>query len=396
MTNLAMGGNAPITSTEFILDIHLPQGTPVDVAALQLYSGGKVRSDGDMCFFNQPSIGAGAISLKANDNIQSFSFNLDNIDNAVEKIVVNATLETGQFSAVGALKITTSDGINLPIETSGRSEAALILCEIYRRNGQWKIRNVSQGFNGGLQALAEHFGVEVDEPASPAPASAPPSTTSGTDSSSASGTASNSTPATTPSSSSSSASSSGHSSNPGSATSPAPAPPRPTPASTASSTSGSTASSTASTVFKRLKQSAEQARSKLATETSKFKNRTFMEAVVNGCVLVAAADGSIEASEKQKMAGFIQRSEELKHFDIGEVIEVFQNAAAEYESDDVIGKLCALEKIGKVKANEDQARLLVRVVCAIGAADGDFDTQEKAMVTEIARALGLNPAEFDI
>jgi len=149
-------------------------------------------------------------------------------------------------------------------------------------------------------------------------------------------------------------------------------------------------------MFDRLKQTAEQARTRLATEASKFKNRTFMEAVVNGCVLVAAADGSIDAAEKQKMAGFIERSEELKHFDIGEVIEVFQSAAAEYESDSLIGKICALEKIGKVKTNEDQARLLVRVVCAIGAADGDFDTQEKEMVLEITRTLGLDPAEFDI
>ena len=121
-----------------------------------------------------------------------------------------------------------------------------------------------------------------------------------------------------------------------------------------------------------------------------------MEAVVNGCVLVAAADGSIDSSEKQKMAGFIQRSNELKHFDIGEVIEVFQKAAAEYESDSVFGKASALEKIGKVKANADQGRLLVRVVCAIGAADGDFDPQEKQIVAEIARALGLNPADFDL
>ncbi|MFK7862189.1 MAG: tellurite resistance TerB family protein [Granulosicoccus sp.] len=121
-----------------------------------------------------------------------------------------------------------------------------------------------------------------------------------------------------------------------------------------------------------------------------------MEAVVNGCVLVAAADGSIEAAEKQKMAGFIERSDELKHFGVGEVIDVFQKAAAVYESDNVLGKACALEKIRKIKANEEQARLLVRVVSAIGAADGDFDTQEKEMVSEIAQALGLNPADFNI
>ena len=40
-----------------------------------------------------------------------------------------------------------------------------------------------------------------------------------------------------------------------------------------------------------LKQNAEQARSKLAAEASKFKNRTFMEAVVSGCAEVWEAGG---------------------------------------------------------------------------------------------------------
>ncbi|MFK7995843.1 MAG: TerD family protein [Granulosicoccus sp.] len=379
MTDLAMGGNAPIASPEFELNIHLPQGSQIDVSALLLYPGGKVRSDGDMCFFNQPSIGAGAISLSAKDNIQSFTLNFANVDNEVEKIVVNATLENGEFSAVGDLKLTTSCGANMLVETAGRTEAALILCEIYNRNGQWKIRNVSQGFNGGLQALAEHFGVEVDVPASPEPVATQPSSTSGSVSSSAPDSVSGSAPVPTaaPGSTSSSVSD-------------------PTSSSSTNSDSGSTSGSTAPDLFNRLKQTAALAGSRLSTEASKFRNRSFMEAVVNGCVLVAAADGSIDATEKQKMAGYIERSDELKHFEIGEVIKVFQSAAAVYESDNVIGKACALEKIRKVKSNEEQARLLVRVVSAIGAADGDFDAQEKNMVSEIARELGLNPADFNV
>lgn len=145
-----------------------------------------------------------------------------------------------------------------------------------------------------------------------------------------------------------------------------------------------------------LKQNAEQARTKLTAEASKFKNRAFMEAVVSGCALVAAADGKIDASEKQKMAGFLERANELKHFEMRQVIEVFQRAASDFEFDHIIGKASALKTISKIKANEDQAKLLIRVVCAIGAADGDFDAQEKAMVSEIVRELGLNPTDFDL
>lgn len=168
MTTLAMGANAPISSPGFTLDVHLPQGAQIDVTALQLYADGKVRGDDDMCFYNQTSIGGGAISLKVVGDTQSFTFDLDKADADVEKIVVNATLDGGAFSSVNSLKISLSTDIDMIVETSGRSEAALILCEIYKRNNQWKIRNVSQGFNGGLQALAEHFGVDVAAPETPA------------------------------------------------------------------------------------------------------------------------------------------------------------------------------------------------------------------------------------
>jgi len=179
MTDLAMGANAPLPSPSFTLDVALPQGASIDVTALQLYADGKVRGDGDMCFFNQPKVGNGTLSLTAGPGHASFDIDLSKADAAVEKIVVTATLEPGaSFGGTGPVAVSLSTGQRIPVDTTGRSEAALILCELYKRNDQWKIRNVSQGFNGGLQALAEHFGVEVDAPAAapaptPTPAAAP-------------------------------------------------------------------------------------------------------------------------------------------------------------------------------------------------------------------------------
>jgi len=170
MIPLAMGANAPLTSPKFTLDVHVPKGNAVDVSALQLYAGGKVRGDGDMCFFNQTSIGGGAVTLQVSGDTQSFSFDLSKVGANVEKIAVNATLDSGGFGQVNGLRLALGSELEVQVNTAGRTEAALILCEIYRRNDQWKIRNVSQGFNGGLRALAEHFGVEV---AAPAPTPAP-------------------------------------------------------------------------------------------------------------------------------------------------------------------------------------------------------------------------------
>jgi tellurite resistance protein TerB len=128
----------------------------------------------------------------------------------------------------------------------------------------------------------------------------------------------------------------------------------------------------------------------------RFKNKEFMDAVVAGCALVAAADGSIDSSEKQKMAGFIRRSEELKVFDMNVVIKRFNEFAEGFEFDNIIGKGEALKAIGKIKKNQEAARLLIRVCCAIGAADGNFDDDEKAVVREICAELNLNPADFQL
>ena len=148
--------------------------------------------------------------------------------------------------------------------------------------------------------------------------------------------------------------------------------------------------------FDTLKQKVGEARAKLATEVGKFKNRDFMEACVAGCALVAAADGSIDASEKQKMMKFIQQSDELKVFETKDVITFFNKIAENFEFDNEIGKAEALKVIGKLRSKPDAARLMVRVCCAIGSADGDFDDQEKQMVREICRDLGVPAEDFGL
>ena len=57
-----------------------------------------------------------------------------------------------------------------------------------------------------------------------------------------------------------------------------------------------------------LKNNAMAARDKLTTEVGKYKNKEFMEAVVSGCALVAAADGEIavrfEASPSRRACSY--------------------------------------------------------------------------------------------
>jgi tellurite resistance protein TerB len=55
-----------------------------------------------------------------------------------------------------------------------------------------------------------------------------------------------------------------------------------------------------------------------------------------------------------------------------------------------------LKVIARIKNDPGASRLLVRVGCAIGASDGDFDEKEKAACRLVCAELGLNPADFDL
>jgi len=148
--------------------------------------------------------------------------------------------------------------------------------------------------------------------------------------------------------------------------------------------------------FDSLKQKTSEVRSSLTTEVGKFRNREFMEATVSGCALVAAADGSIDSSEKQKMMKYIEQSEELKVFDTSDVIAVFSKVTDKFEFDQEIGKAEAMKSVGKLRDKPDAARLMIRVCCAIGSADGDFDDNEKKMVRDMCQDLNLPADEFGV
>ncbi|WP_411840014.1 tellurite resistance TerB family protein [Paracoccus sp. ME4] len=145
-----------------------------------------------------------------------------------------------------------------------------------------------------------------------------------------------------------------------------------------------------------LKDKANVARATLAAEVSNYRNREFMEAVVAACALIANADGNVTSAEKKKMIGYVGSADELKHFKTDQVIGFFQSILGKFEFDASIGKAEALKVIGRIKGKEEQARMVVRVACVIGASDDDFDQAERQVVREICIDLGLNPAEFDL
>ncbi|MFF7412983.1 TerD family protein [Streptomyces lydicus] len=173
------GSNLPLTAARVAVDVTAP--VRLDVSGLLLAADGKVRSDADFVFYNQPA-GPGVTHSAAPAGGDTITVDTAAVPDGIEKIVVTASLDAAGATFAGTEPTATvrnaDDGSALASFTPPRlgSETALVVVEIYRRAGAWKVRAVGQGYANGLAGIATDFGVTVDEPAAPSAATpqAPP------------------------------------------------------------------------------------------------------------------------------------------------------------------------------------------------------------------------------
>ena len=162
MNTLSIGGNTELFKQKFTLNHGLPDS--VDVSVFCLGPNGKVLGDDGMVFYGMPNSPCGTIKLLN----RAIEFDLTNIPNNIEKLAITATLDDKR-SWQQNIELHSDDFVCI-LESSNRTEKALILLEVYKRNNTWKVRFVGQGFNGGLEPLAELFGVEIEKESLPQPA----------------------------------------------------------------------------------------------------------------------------------------------------------------------------------------------------------------------------------
>ena len=174
MTSLTRGANAPIDDTTVTIDVAGASQGSVDLLVFQLV-GGKVRSDADMIFFNQPVSPEGAVQVSA----ATATVDLSRIPLVVDALAVAVTLDdsvAGSLATIPGLAVAidgTSTSLLAPA-AGLTTERSAVLVEVYRRNGAWKVRNVSAGWSGGLSDLVREHGVTVDEEQPPAPPAVTP------------------------------------------------------------------------------------------------------------------------------------------------------------------------------------------------------------------------------
>ncbi|NLU63979.1 TerD family protein [Rhodococcus sp. HNM0563] len=170
---LAKGQNGPLSANDVVVSLELT--TPADLSALLVKADGKVRSDADFVFFNQPTGPGVNLVPGAPGQAASLAVSLGAVPADIEQVRAVITLDDASSSfgrfAPPTARVSDANGTVLyEYRIEGlSSESIVIALELYRRQGAWKVRAVGQGYAGGFAALVTDHGVSVDDaPATPA------------------------------------------------------------------------------------------------------------------------------------------------------------------------------------------------------------------------------------
>ena len=151
----------------------------LDSAAFLLDENGKVNADTDFVFYNNLKHSSGAVE-HLGDNLtgegdgddEQVKVDLSLVPQNISKIAFTVTIHEalerrqnfGQVSNSYVRVIdedTNQELLHYELGEDFSIETAIVVCEIYRHNGEWKFNALGSGFEGGLEALCKNFGVNI-------------------------------------------------------------------------------------------------------------------------------------------------------------------------------------------------------------------------------------------
>lgn len=121
-----------------------------------------------------------------------------------------------------------------------------------------------------------------------------------------------------------------------------------------------------------------------------------MDALVAACALVAQADGWVTPDERQRMVERMRRSPAVAVFGVQEVLQGFETLNERFDRDLDDGVAAAETAVRRLTGRAGPARLLVQTACAVAAADGGFDAEERDVVLRLCELLDLAPDAVEI
>ena len=151
----------------------------LDSSVFLLGADSKVTDGGDFIFFNNLKHASGSVE-HLGDNLtgagdgddEEIKIDLSKVPANIEKIAFTVTIYEADerkqnFGQVENAFIRVFDEqnnkelIRYDLDEDFSVETAVIVGELYRNKGEWKFNAVGSGFEGGLAALGNHFGISI-------------------------------------------------------------------------------------------------------------------------------------------------------------------------------------------------------------------------------------------
>lgn len=127
----------------------------------------------------------------------------------------------------------------------------------------------------------------------------------------------------------------------------------------------------------------------------KLENRDLMQAIVGGCLLVAAADGEISKNEAAQIDIQIRANKNLEHF--GQEITATVNLFTEQlQAGFRLGRMNIMREIADIKNNLLDAEEVFVNMITVAEGDGSISPEELKVLAEVGVQLGLRPKDFGI
>ena len=188
--SLAKGGNLSLTKTDPNLvkilvglgwDERATDGAEfdLDASAFLLTTTGKVRGEQDFIFYNQLRSTDGAVEHTGDNRTgagagddESILVNLSKVAPEIDKIAITVTIHDalnrkqnfGQISNAFIRIVNQDTGnevVRFDLAEDYSTETAMVFGELYRHNAEWKFRAVGQGYQGGLAAMCQQYGINI-------------------------------------------------------------------------------------------------------------------------------------------------------------------------------------------------------------------------------------------
>ena len=151
----------------------------LDASAFMLGGNGKVTSEDDFIFYNQPKHTSGSVEALGDNRTgagegddEQIKIDLKTVPASIERIEFTVTIHEAEarkqnFGQVENAYIRVMDEANktelirYDLGEDFSIETAVVVAALYRHGAEWKFQAIGSGFSGGLAALGRNYGLNV-------------------------------------------------------------------------------------------------------------------------------------------------------------------------------------------------------------------------------------------